>query len=183
VSALPDPRARYCPLFCEENVWQLCDALAGHGVEALAIVVSNLARCVAVFHQRAARAPGSYVAWDYHVVLAVRDAGEWQIVDADTTLPGPCPAADYLAASFPDLPESASAYRPRFRVVEAAAYHDTLASDRRHMRGTDGGWLSEPPPWPLIGSGHNLDRFIDMDDTFVGEVLDLPGLRARLGVE
>jgi hypothetical protein len=43
-------------------------------------------------------------------------------------------------------------------------------------------WQSPPPPWPTIGDGgSNLMRFVDMDDEFLGEVLDLEALRKRLG--
>jgi hypothetical protein len=35
-----------------------------------------------------------------------------------------------------------------------------FASDRRHMRGSDGAWLAKPPPWPCAvaedGSVHTL---------------------------
>jgi hypothetical protein len=41
-------------------------------------------------------------------------------------------------------------------------------------------WLSPPPPWPAIGEGTNLMRFIDMQADFLGEVLELEDLRDRI---
>lgn len=180
-----DVNARYWPCYCEENVWHLCDALDSRDAveaEALVIVVSNRAGHVAMYRQAAAHAPEAPVAWDYHVVLAMGRPGEWLIYDADTTLPQPCSADDYLSASFPDLPETSADYRPLFRWVDAASYRATLATDRRHMRTASGEWLRAAPTWPPIGRGHNLHRFIDMDDRFVGAVVDLAGLRGRLGL-
>lgn len=182
-TAALDPLTHYWPRYCEENVWFLCDALleAGGADEALVLVVTNAAHRVAMFRQRAARRPDGLIVWDYHVVLAVRDDLHWQIVDADTTLPRPCAAAEYLDTSFPPLIDAAAHLRPMFRVTDAAAYHAALGSDRRHMRDPLGDWLSAPPPWPEIGDGHNLDRFLDVEDPFIGDVLDLEGLRDRIG--
>lgn len=178
-----DPLARYWPRYCEENVWHACDAMAGDSRDVLAVVIANRSGRVAVFRQRAARGrPGEAIAWDYHVVLAVRADTGWTVVDPDSTLPCPCAADVYLAESFPALPEPLARYRPLFRVVDAATYRARFASDRRHMRDGRGGWWSEPPPWPPIGAGHVLDRLIDMDDPFVGERADLEGLRRRLDV-
>ncbi len=179
---LVDRHAPYCARYCEENVWHRCAEPREANSTALVLVISNHQQRVAVFEQRAARAPGQPMAWDYHVVFAQSDASGWWVIDVDSTLAIPCRADRYLAASFPILPERLSAYRPLFRVVDAATYRDRLATDRRHMRDGRGLYLSPPPAWPPIGEGHNLDRLIDMRDPFVGEVVDLDGLRERLGV-
>jgi len=183
VSDLPfDPHARYWPRYCEENVWHWCEALAGTGRDALVLVVASPSGRVAVFRQRAARPPGGAVAWDYHVLLLLGSGAGWLAVDPDSTLPCPCAAGRYLDESFPDLPERLSAYRPRFRVIDAATYREALASDRRHMRDGRGGFFSDPPPWPPVGRGHNLHRLVDVRAQWIGDILDIAGLRARLGL-
>lgn len=177
-----DRDAPYCARYCEENVWHRCTALGAAAEAALVWVISNERQRVAVFEQRAARTFEQPMAWDYHVVLAQPGDAGWWVIDVDSTLDLPCPADAYLAASFPDLPARLAAYRPLFRVVDAATYRDRFASDRRHMRDRRGRYASPPPAWPTIGEGHNLDRLIDMRDGFLGEVVDLEGLRARLGI-
>jgi hypothetical protein len=123
--------------------------------------------------------PSWPILWDYHVILLV--AEPWEVWDLDTTLDFPVPAQLYLRRSFrADLPEE---YLPRFRVVEAGAFLATFASDRSHMRLPDGRWRKPPPPWPLLGApgtASNLARFVDMRDPFVGQVLDLPGMIAKI---
>jgi hypothetical protein len=108
-------------------------------------------------------------------------AEPWEIWDLDTLLGFPVPARAYLRGSFhPGLPEE---YHPRFRLVEAEILASTFASDRSHMmRG--GRYRKPPPPWPAIGvpaRTSNLMRFVDVTAPFVGEVLDLADLWARVG--
>jgi len=172
----------YCARYCEENVWHRCAAPGAAESGALVVVISNAAQRVAVFEQRASRAVGKPMAWDYHVVFAQPDETGWWVIDVDSRLALPCRADAYLAASFPALPERLAAYRPLFRLIDASTYRDRLASDRRHMRDRRGRYASPPPDWPTIGAGHNLDRLIDMRDDFLGEVVDLAGLRQRFGI-
>jgi hypothetical protein len=82
----------------------------------------------------------------------------------------------YLDATFRAVPD---AWAPRFRLVAAAIYRDTLATDRRHMLRPEGGYVQPPPPWSVIGTGSNLARFVDVRDAFAGDVVDLAGVRAR----
>jgi protein N-terminal glutamine amidohydrolase len=170
---------RYCPFYCEENVFHLAQEplLAGRPREV--IFISNADRACAVWHQRAAARPGWPILWDYHVVLLA--GSPWEVWDLDTTLGMPMPAPEYLRRSFRDgVPEE---YRPRFRVVEAEAFVAAFASDRSHMRLPGGRWRKRPPPWPPIGAPGaepNLMRFVDMNAAFLGEVLDLRGMLARV---
>ena len=173
-----DDEPRYWPQYCEENVWHACGALDSDVLEAYAVFVSNPAHIVAVWEQRAAP-KGQPALWDYHVVLLMRRASGWSVADSDSRLGTETAADVWLRQSFPPLPASASQYRPGFRLVGAAAYREALRSDRSHMR-VGSTWLSPPPPWPAIGEGTNLMRFIDMQADFLGEVLELEGLRARI---
>lgn len=174
---------RYAACYCEENVWHL--AVDPRIPEPLryAVFISNAARCCPVWAQRSAPGPGVPAMWDYHVVL-VATAGPSHlpvVYDLDTALSLPVPLAEYLAESFPLAGRLEPELEPRFRVVEAAELRARFASDRSHMR-TGEGWSAPPPSWPPIHAGAevmNLDRFLDMEDGFAGELLDLDGLRAR----
>jgi len=165
----------YCPYYCEENIWHLCgNPLLGDGGR-IVLLVSNPNRQVAIWAQRSAATSTAAVLWDYHVIAAAQTADTWNIWDLDTRLGLPLPAEVYLQQSFPPVPPR---FAPRFRLLTCADYRRLLASDRRHMRGADGHYLQPPPQWPPIGQGHNLDRCIDMNDNFGGELLNLEGLRA-----
>lgn len=168
------------PYYCEENVWHLChDPRVTHRPRAV-LIISNASRCVAVGAQRAAPDPSSPVLWDYHVVLVAREHQGWSVWDVDTTLGLPVPLSVYLEASFA-LPEGyGEALAPYFRVVEASRYRSTLATDRRHMQDAQGHYQAPPPPWPVIGTGSNLMRLIDMNDPIVGTIVDLDGVPGAL---
>jgi hypothetical protein len=164
---------RYCPYFCEENVWHLCadpGAVAVPVEERRVVFISNARRQVVLHRQRAGG--GGPVVWDYHVVLL---AGG-KIWDLDTTLGFGVDADRWLRESFPPVDAD---HAPRFRVIDAPTYLKTFASDRSHMKGPDGRPLKPLPPWPPIGTGTNLMRFVDVQTPFVGEVLTLDGLRAK----
>lgn len=178
----------HTPYYCEENIYHLCADPSVPGSPRAVLVISNPSRTVAVAHQRAATSSDTPVVWDYHVVLATlaplaadRPLPAWSIYDLDTTLGLPVPLHPYLRASFayPDgFPPPLTA---RFRVVPAQQYRETLCTDRRHMLDEDGDYRAPPPSWPSIGTGSNLERFIDMDDeSFVGQVVELAELPAAL---
>jgi hypothetical protein len=169
---------RYQAFFCEENVYHLAGEPRFAARPRQVVFISNPTRSTAMWNQRAAGAPGVAMLWDYHVVLLV--AEPWEVWDLDTFLGLPVPAADYLGGSFHGrLPGH---YQPYFRLVEAETFAVTFASDRSHMKRRDGQWKRPPPPWPAIGDGApNLMRFVDVTAPFVGEVLDLGTLCARVG--
>lgn len=52
-----------------------------------------------------------------------------------------------------------------FRVIPAKEFLKVFASDRRHMKKSDGTWMKPPPNHAAIftdHSVHNLDSFISM---------------------
>jgi hypothetical protein len=166
--------SQYCyhPFYCEENIWHLCDEVAGDGDRV--VFISNAVRYCSIWHMRIAQ-PGQPVHWDYHVVLLHRGAGGWEIWDLDTTLGLPVKASVYLEQSFRE-----SLVPPRFRLVDVTKFRETFSSDRSHMA-LQGGEPKDPPSWPPITRGpNNLMRFIDMESAFLGEVLDLDGFRSRV---
>jgi hypothetical protein len=168
--------APYWPCYCEENVWHLCgpDLPAG----ACVLVVSNRARSVAFWHQKAARDGSGPVVWDYHVILALPGETGPLVVDPDTTLGPLVTLPAYVRQTFP--PPLPPELAPRFRIVPAAVYRRELRTDRRHMRRPDGSFSAPPPPWPPIGQGSNLARFIDLEQEFWGEVVELERLGDQL---
>ncbi len=164
--------ARYWPFFCEENIWHLCSDRVSMDTpddERRVVFVSNPRRQVAMRYQRAGGKTG--VVWDYHVVLLA--AG--RLWDLDTTLGFGISSALWLEESFVAEP-----LEPRFRVIDAPTFVASFASDRSHMIGPDGRPLKPLPPWPPIGTGTNLMRFVDMVEPFLGEVTDAEGLRAMM---
>ena len=188
--------APYWPLYCEENVWQQCaGAREDDDLQRHVLLVSNPARKVAMWGQRASKDPSLPIAWDYHVVLLRRDPGDggWQIRDLDARHSEPQPAEQWLSSSFRGQGLIPPELEPRFRLVRAVDYRRHLRSDRRHMRLPDGSPRAPEPPWPRIAGepfgetddgGHNLDRFIDtLDPHFLGRCFDLAQLRRWLARE
>lgn len=172
------------PFYCEENVHRLCEDPRLSALEKRVVFISNDRRRVALFHQRAGDDEVFVLTWDYHVILLARSPGEpWETWDLGSTLGAPVPAGDYLRRTFEEraLPPI---FAPRFRVVEGAEFLATFSSDRAHMRRRNGSFTRPPPPWPAIdrGGAPNLLRFVDTRAVFVGEVMDLAGLRASIGV-
>jgi protein N-terminal glutamine amidohydrolase len=172
----------YQPFYCEENIWLLAqDPRCGDG-ERLVALITGAEGHVAMWHQKPADGPGEPLLWDYHVVLLVRSATTWQVWDFESDLGMPLAAESWIAACFLHQDRIPLRYRPRFRVMPASEYVATLRSDRSHMRDEDGSYAKTPPPWLPPGGGidSNLVHFVDLKQTFVGEVLDLPSLRQRL---
>jgi protein N-terminal glutamine amidohydrolase len=181
-SFVPDNDPPYQPFYCEENVWLLAqDQRCGPG-ERLVALITGAQGHVAMWQQKLAEAPGEPVLWDYHVVLFVADRAGWNAWDFECTLGMPIPAATWLTSCFPYQDRIPPRYQPRFRVLPAAEYVATLRSDRSHMRQDDGTYAKPPPSWTPPGGGQesNLVQFVDLRQTFVGEVMDLSGLGQRL---
>ena len=177
--------ARYCPYYCEENIWHLAKQFNSHGHQAnpmLIIFISNRLQQVALWRQRWAQA--GPVVWDYHVVLATINAQHlWHIWDPDSQLNTPVLAVQYIQATFPPLPPDLADFEPRFRCIEGNEFLSNFTSDRRHMRNPNGGWLYPPPSWPPIGSSnstHNLHQYYDVSKQFHGKVMSLKQLMKKV---
>jgi hypothetical protein len=170
---------RYQAFYCEENVYHLCRHPAVASRSPAAVFIRGAGDSCVMWHQRLSPGPGEPVVWDYHVVLLARDP--WQIWDLDTTLARPVDAATYLRRSFRPELRLRDDLVPRLRIVDAAGLVATFASDRSHMRTGDGGWSAPPPPWPVIGEGSTLARYLDLADNIAGEWLTVPALLTRVG--
>lgn len=172
--------SRYQPFYCEENIWHLAGRFAAD--EARVVFISNASRRCLLLGQRAG-GEADEVVWDYHVVLFACADDAWQVWDLDCTAGAPLPAWRWLDVTFPHVGRTPPCFDPMFRVVDAPTFVAGFASDRRHMRTAAGGWQAPPPPWPPIGDGFNLMRWVDLDDrSMPGEIVDLAGLRARFGL-
>lgn len=142
----------YCPYYCEENVWRLLRRPEFAGGRAFAVFILGRNGRAAVFQQKAGSGPHGFVLWDYHVAaLADGASGEPIILDFDSRLGWPVPAADWALASLVP-PEGfrydTVPYEPLLRVLPGPDFARRFRSDRSHMRKPDGTWLSPPPPWP-----------------------------------
>lgn len=167
----------YCPYYCEENAYFLCaDERIGAGKRAV-LFITNPSRSVIMRGQKVAGRRDELAMWDYHVVVLVERDGV-DVWDLDTLHGMPIPLVRYLDLSFPPVP---ARYSPSFRLVGADEFRAAFATDRRHMK-TEDGYEHPPPPWDPPGNGHNLDRFLDLDDAFVGRVLGFDAL-ARLAAK
>lgn len=181
---MPESDPPYQPFYCEENIWLLAqDPRCGPG-ERLVALITGAPGHVAMWHQKPADAPGEPLLWDYHVVLIVAATDGWQVWDFECDLGMPIPAVTWLSSCFPYQERIPPRYQPRFRVMAADTYVATLRSDRSHMRQDDGTFAKPPPSWAPPGGGlaSNLVQFVDLRQTFVGEVMDLAGLRQRLSI-
>ncbi|KAK1805032.1 hypothetical protein P4O66_019393 [Electrophorus voltai] len=72
----------------------------------------------------------------------------------------------------------------KLRVIPAVTYLKQFASDRSHMKYSNGAWRMPPPAYPCIQtteSKMNLDDFISMDATVgCGEVYKLSDFVDRM---
>jgi hypothetical protein len=166
----------YQPFFCEENVWRLLHDGALPQPSA-ALLVTNAARAVAMWGQRAARLDP--ILWDYHVVALLPEAG--LVVDLDDRERVARPVGEWLSHAFRP---ARAAWQPRFRLVPRAAFLDVFSSDRSHMRDGSGAPRAPFPPWPApfrAELGHTLPRLLDLDDAIAGAVTGAAGLLRSLG--
>ncbi|XP_065181887.1 protein N-terminal glutamine amidohydrolase-like [Sycon ciliatum] len=170
---LPRESCVYTACYCEENVWKLCQSLKEQGSELLsssyAVFISNPARKIPLFQQRAGKDRNGLVVWDYHVVFVCHPPGQHAVVyDLDTRLPFPCGFARYARDSF-GMQVADPMFRRIFRVVPAASYLAEFASDRSHMRSktsSGSGWMSPPPSYAPIRTDcevNNIQQFISME--------------------
>jgi hypothetical protein len=160
----------YWPLFCEENVWQLCCHPHFTKHKTFAVFISNEAKTCTLWRQQSASKKGSPVIWDYHVVLFVRfeahENGHWTVWDLDSDLALGISVEDYLTQTFLPLAPGFGHYAPTFRVVEGELFKARFCSDRQHMKNGDGTWKSQPPLWPVITceDGLTLTELLKMDE-------------------
>uniref|UniRef100_A0A3B3HTK5 Protein N-terminal glutamine amidohydrolase n=1 Tax=Oryzias latipes TaxID=8090 RepID=A0A3B3HTK5_ORYLA len=143
----------YTSCYCEENVWKLCEFIQAQKMVPLdqfaVIFISNDTRT------------------DYHVILLkVGVKSDSVIYDLDSVLPFPCSLRLYAAQALRSDRNLRPEYHRKLRVVPANSFLLNFASDRSHMRNSDGTWKMPPPSYPPIFTAEskmNLDDFISMN--------------------
>lgn len=167
------PPAEDCPYtqyYCEENVWQLCDIVRRQRPSELGrcyvVFISNAARCVPLWRQRAGKTDDKLITWDYHVIFMYQPDERCLVFDMDSDLPFPTYFQKYVTETLRTDHILHPQHHRLFRVVPATSFLQKFASDRRHMRRADNSWLQPPPSHPAIRTPdavHNLEDYVNMD--------------------
>lgn len=163
----------HTPSYCEENVYLLCKKLSEDGVvdvsDLFVVFISNESKHIPMWHQKASHRSDGIVLWDYHVICIQRRKerkSEDLVWDLDSTLPFPSTLSSYVSESIRPSFELFSEFQRVFRVVHAPVFLRHFASDRRHMKDSEGNWTSPPPEYKVIvaedGTVHNLNQYMDM---------------------
>ncbi|XP_075931740.1 protein N-terminal glutamine amidohydrolase [Anarhichas minor] len=159
----------YTSCYCEENVWKLCEFVRTERTalleELFVVFISNENRMVPLWKQKSGRGDRPVI-WDYHVVLLqVRLHSSSLVYDLDTELSFPCSLKLYSDQALRSDRNIKPAYHRKLRVVPADSFLLNFASDRSHMKDSEGSWRMPPPPYPPIRTTEcqmNLDDFISM---------------------
>ena len=160
----------YWPLFCEENIWQLCCHSHFSTRQTFAVFISNETKACTLWRQQSVPKEGLPVIWDYHVVLFAcfesHENSDWRVWDLDSDLALGISAQEYLAQTFLPLAPGFEHYAPKFRIVDGEVFKARFCSDRQHMKNSDGSWKSLPPSWPVItcNDGLTLTELLKMDE-------------------
>ncbi|XP_058723955.1 protein N-terminal glutamine amidohydrolase [Vicia villosa] len=164
----------HTPFYCEENVYLLCKKLCNDGIsdsegsDLFVVFISNEKKQIPLWNQKASHRADGAVLWDYHVIcIQINQGGEKPLVwDLDSSLPFPSPLASYVSETIRPSFQLFSDFDRLFRIVHAPIFLSCFASDRRHMKGSDGHWIEEPPPHePIVaqdGTEHNLNEYFNI---------------------
>ncbi|XP_039978693.1 protein N-terminal glutamine amidohydrolase [Xiphias gladius] len=161
----------YTSCYCEENVWKLCEFVRKERTTPLeqlfVIFISNENRMVPLWKQKSGHGDQPVI-WDYHVILLqVGLQSDSLVYDLDSELSFPCSLKLYAAQALrSDCNIRPDKHHRKLRVIPADSFLLNFASDRSHMKTSDGSWRMPPPPYPPIHTAEshmNLDDFISMD--------------------
>lgn len=172
----------YTPLFCEENIWKLLEAIytntwqAGSIQPLHALFIINAKNSVALFGQAKADEHQPLV-WDYHVVLSALLHGKPVIYDFDSQCDFPADLTNYFNTTFPLHTNLQHDYRPLIRPIDAEYYFQHFSSDRQHMTGVIP--QNQFPGYPVIQADAQLTPLTlqqcrDIDQTISGSRLLYP---------
>ncbi|KAI3438634.1 hypothetical protein D9Q98_001056 [Chlorella vulgaris] len=162
----------YTSCYCEENVLQLVVQLRAlvSPAHLNVVFISNPSQAVPIWRQRASVDAGrDYQIWDYHVLLVLQSPSQPAqpalVFDLDTTLPFPCTLGEYQQQALLGGNDLLPRFQRFYRIVPAPLLLQHFASDRSHMRDTEGLWLQPPPPHPCIttadGRVNTLPSYLD----------------------
>ncbi|WRX22934.1 Protein N-terminal glutamine amidohydrolase [Theobroma cacao] len=164
----------HTPCYCEENVYFVCKKLCSNGI---ADAQGSDLFVIPLWHQKASNRADGVILWDYHAICIQRkrDGDTHLVWDLDSSLPFPCPLATYVSETVRPSFQLFSEFQRFFRVVHAPIFLRHFASDRRHMKDSEGNWTAQPPTYETIvaedGSVHNLNEYIEIHAAEVGKNL------------
>ncbi|XP_038904910.1 protein N-terminal glutamine amidohydrolase isoform X2 [Benincasa hispida] len=166
---------RHTPFYCEENVYFLCKKLCtnrmGDAREAdlFVVFISNEKKQIPLWHQKTSKRADGLVLWDYHVICVQRKKeGEFPFLvwDLDSTLPLPLPLGSYVSQAIRPSFQISPEFQRLFRIIHAPILFRHFASDRRHMKDSNGNWMAKPPDYEAIvaedGTIHNLNEYMEI---------------------
>ncbi|XP_040044367.1 protein N-terminal glutamine amidohydrolase [Gasterosteus aculeatus] len=170
----------YTSCYCEENVWKLCEFVRSERTapleELFVVFISNENRKVPLWKQRSGHGEQPVI-WDYHVVMLQVRRHSSLVYDLDTELSFPCSLKLYAAQALRSDRTIQPTYHRMLRVIPADSFLLNFASDRSHMKKSDGSWGMPPPLYPPIQTTEcqmNLEDFISMKPAVGwGEVFSL----------
>ncbi|XP_023527268.1 protein N-terminal glutamine amidohydrolase isoform X2 [Cucurbita pepo subsp. pepo] len=159
----------------EENVYFLCKKLCTNrmddatGADLFVVFISNEKKQIPLWHQKASKREDGLVLWDYHVICVQRKTeGEFPFIvwDLDSTLPLPIPLGSYVSQAIRPSFQISPEYQRLFRIIHAPIFFRHFASDRRHMKDSNGNWIAKPPDYEAIvaedGTIHNLYEYMEI---------------------
>ena len=168
----------YTPLFCEENIWKLINALytnqLAKPIDVLFIL--NQTNTIALFGQTSADIDKPVI-WDYHVVLTALYNGEMVVFDFDSRCDFPAKLIDYYNETFPQELQLKASYQPLIKSIKPDYYFKHFYSDRLHMKNVIDD--SELPDYDIIKPEKTLEKLTlincrDLDAQFAGCQIELP---------
>ncbi|XP_028428409.1 protein N-terminal glutamine amidohydrolase [Perca flavescens] len=139
----------YTSCYCEENVWKLCEFVRAERTAPLehlfVVFISNENRTVPLWKQKSGRGDQPVI-WDYHVILLQvgPQVSSSVVYDLDSELEFPCSLKLYAAKALRSDTHIRAQYHRKLRVVPADSFLLNFASDRSHMKNSDGSWKMPP---------------------------------------
>ncbi|KAG7017588.1 Protein N-terminal glutamine amidohydrolase [Cucurbita argyrosperma subsp. argyrosperma] len=170
--------SQFChtPFYCEENVYFLCKKLCTNRMDD---ATGADLFVIPLWHQKASKREDGLVLWDYHVICVQRKTeGEFPFIvwDLDSTLPLPIPLGSYVSQAIRPSFQISPEYQRLFRIIHAPIFFRHFASDRRHMKDSNGNWIAKPPDYEAIvaedGTIHNLYEYMEIKaaDVFTNNI-------------
>jgi hypothetical protein len=165
----------YTPHFCEENIWQLGNALCPPlaPAEGEVWLFSGFHEAFPIMAQRKFGLDKP-TWWDYHVVLAHLPTRH--VYDFDSFLPFPCPIANYLRVSFEPTRVVPPDWQAHIRRVPLPRYLSHFHSDRSHMLTKKGLPRMPFPPWAALTPPDSPLFLHDLIDIHA-EISGIPGFQ------
>ncbi|KAL0555154.1 hypothetical protein IC582_009093 [Cucumis melo] len=169
-------------IFYARNYVQTDWLMQGELIFLLFSFLMRRSRHIPLWHQKASKRADGLVLWDYHVICIQRKIeGEFPFLvwDLDSALPLPLPLGSYVSQAIRPSFQISPEYQRLFRIIHAPILFRHFASDRRHMKDSNGNWMAKPPDYEAIvaedGTMHNLYEYIEIktDDVYSNKTIDV----------